>query len=314
VEITFPALTSLNDAISLAYNTQFLAAKTRYKEFASENPSTGAANVYPRLNMIPGLRLWTGDREVHSLSQTTFQINNNLYELTIEIERTDLEDDKYGLLGGVAGMMGLNAGRLPDLLMAALLKVGHTTVIYDGQNMFDTAHPDYTSTGAATTAANYAAGSSPVWFLFDTSAPARATIFQPRRPFQVIPQFSMTDPQVFFSKTYRWGVDGRCNVGYGLWQYGYMSTQPLTIENIIAARTAMATFRRPDGTPLGIAMEPSELLLVTGSSNYPNARALAEDQKVPNTLSNLYTSSTTVTDVPNVARNLFKPLENAWLN
>jgi phage major head subunit gpT-like protein len=314
LEITCPALASLNDAVSVAYNTQFGATKTVYKEFSSENPSTGAASVYPRLNMIPGLRQWVGDREAHNVSIATFMINNNLYELTIEIERTDIEDDKLSLLTPVALAMGQNAARLPDILTAVLLKAGHTTMIYDNQNMFDTAHPDYTSTGASTTASNYSSGSSPVWYLLDTSGPQRATIYQPRRPFVVIPQFSMTDPQVFATKTFRWGVDGRCNVGFGLWQYGYMSQQPLTIENIIAARTAMASFRRPDGTPLGIAMESSELKLVTGSSNYPNARALAEDPKVPNTLSNLYTTSTTVTDVPNVARNLFKALENPWLN
>lgn len=314
MEITFAALASLNDAVSLAYNTQFGAAKTVYKEFASENPSTGAATVYPRLNMIPGLRPWVGDREAHSVSQATFSINNNLYELTIEIEATDIEDDKYGLLTPVAAMMGLNAARLPDLLIATLMKAGHTTTIYDGQNMFDTAHPDYTSTGAASTASNYASGSSPVWYLFDTTAPQRAMIFQTRRPFRLIPQFSMTDPQVFFNKSFRWGVDGRCNVGFGLWQYGHMSQQALTMENILAARAAMAAYRRPDGTPLGIAMEASELKLVTGSSNFPNARALVEDALVPNTLSNTYTASTTVTQLPNTARNLFRAIENPWLN
>ena len=42
MEITFPALQAISDNVSLAYNTQFGAAKTVYKEFASENPSTVA--------------------------------------------------------------------------------------------------------------------------------------------------------------------------------------------------------------------------------------------------------------------------------
>ena len=264
--------------------------------------------------MIEGLREWRGDREAHSVSMSTFAINNKLYEDTITIERNDIEDDLYGMLTPAAATLGLNAARLPDILIATLLKAGHTTLCYDNQNFFDTSHPDYTSTGAASTAANYASGSSPVWYLLDTSMPQRAVIWQTRRPFQVIPLFSMTDPEVFSHKEFRWGVDGRGNVGFGLWQYGYMSQAPLTIENVIAARTAMASYRRPDGTPLGIAMDSASLKLVTGSSNYPNARALAEDEKVPNTLSSTYVTSTTVTDLPNTARNLFKAVEYAWLN
>jgi phage major head subunit gpT-like protein len=138
----------------------------------------------------------------------------------------------------------------------------------------------------------------------------RAVIFQRRTPFKVIPQFSMTDPAVFFGNEFRWGVDGRCNVGFGIWQVGFMSTQPLTIENVRAAIAQMESYHRPDGTPLGITAD----MLVTGTANYPDARTLSEDNMVPNTLSNLYESSTTITQVPNTVRGLFTPVKNLWLN
>jgi len=310
VDITFPNLQSLNDGVSLAFNTQLGAATTVYDKFCFKADSTGGEEVYPRLNMLPGLREWIGDREVHRLSQTTFAIKNKLFEETIAIEKTDIEDDKYGLLTPVAQQLGLNSARLPDLLVAKQLLNGHTTPCYDGQNFFDTAHPDYTSAGAATTAANYVTGTSPVWYMFDTTQVIRAVIFQRRRPFQVVPQFSMTDPQVFFNNEFRWGVDGRCNVGFGLWQVGFMSKAPLTIENVQSAITTMSTYRRPDGTPLGI--KPN--LLVTGTGNFFSAKALAEEMLVPNTLSNTYTASGTVTQVPNTVRGMFTPLENQWLN
>jgi len=282
VEITFPALQSINDGVSLAFNTQLGAAETVQDKFCYQASSSGAAEFYPRLNMLPGLRKWIGDREVHRLSQTTFSIVNDEFEETIGIERKDIEDDKFNILTPVAEQLGKNAAWLPDQLVAQLLKAGHTTLCYDGQNFFDTAHPDYTSTGAPTTSPNYSAGSSPVWYMFDTKQVIRAVIFQRRRPFQVIPQFSMTDAQVFFNKEFRWGVDGRCAAGFGLWQVGYMSTLPLTIENVRAVITQMESYHRPDGTPLGI----SPNLLVTGTGNYPDARTLSEDGIVPNTLSN----------------------------
>jgi phage major head subunit gpT-like protein len=310
VEITFPALASINDGVQLSFNTQFGAAETVQDKFCYQATSTGAAEVYPRLNMLPGLREWIGDREVHRLSQTTFSITNREFEETIAVKRTDIEDDKFGLLTPVAQQLGLNAARLPDQLVATLLKAGHTTICYDGQNFFDSAHPDYTSTGAATTNKNYDSGSSPVWYMFDTRQVIRAVIFQRRRPFQVVPQFSMTDPQVFFNNEFRWGVDGRCNAGFGLWQVGYMSTLPLTIENIQNVITTMASYRRPDGTPLGIKPD----LLVTTTANIFAAKALADNDMVPNTYSNTYVTSTTVTLLPNPVKGMFKPLENPWLN
>jgi phage gp29-like protein len=89
MEITFPALQSINDGLNLAYNSQLFATGTKYDAFTLETNSTGAAEVYPRLNMLPGLREWIGDRQVMSLSQATFSILNRLFELTIEVARTD---------------------------------------------------------------------------------------------------------------------------------------------------------------------------------------------------------------------------------
>jgi phage major head subunit gpT-like protein len=310
MEITFPALASINDGVSMAFNDQLYAVGTRYDAFTFQSNSSGAAEVYPRLNMLPGLREWLGDRVVNSLSQSTFSIANRTFEETIAIARTDIEDDKFNMLAPVAGEMGANAGRLPDILVASLMKAGHTTLCYDGQNFFDTAHPDYTSTGGGTTALNFVTGSSPVWYLFDVSRVLKPLIFQRRRPFAVIPKFSMTDQQVFWNKEFEWGVDGRCNAGFGIWQLGFMSQAPLTVEALLAARATMATYRRPDGAPMGVR----GTLLVTGSGNYPIAKALAEDAQIPNTYSSTFVTGTTVGLYPNPARGMFTALENEWLN
>jgi phage major head subunit gpT-like protein len=310
MEITFPNLISINDSVSLSFNDQLWAAETIYGKYCYEANSTGAAEVYPRLEMLPGLREWVGDRVVRSLTNVTFTITNRSFEETIGIKRTDIEDDKFGLLTPIAQELGNNAARFPDLLTAQLLKAGHTTICYDGQNFFDAAHPTYDATGNAITLANFASGSSPVWYLFDMSRALKPVIWQRRRPFQVIPKFSMTDPQVFWNQEFEWGVDGRCNAGFGIWQLGFMSTQPLTVENLLAARTLMAQYRRPDGAPMGIR----GTLIVTGSNNYPIAKALAENENIPNTYSSTYVTSTTVTTLPNAARGMFKALENEWLN
>jgi phage major head subunit gpT-like protein len=305
MQITFPALQSLNYAVSLAYNTQFWETQTRYGRFTYDATSEGAANVYPRLDLLPGLREWLGERVVHNLSVSTFTIANKHFEETIGISRTDIEDDRYGILTQAAQQLGQNARHVPDLLTAKLLKTGESAPTYDGQNFFDAAHPNPNADGSAGTVANFQSGAGPSWYLIDTTKVIKPLIYQTRRPFQVIPKFSMEDPQVFWNKEFEWGVDGRCNAGYGIWQLIFKSNAPMTPANVIAARTAMASIRRPDGTPMGI--RPN--LLMVPTALYPDAKAYAENEFVP-----VDAVSGASTLGPNTLRGLFEAYENEWLN
>ncbi len=307
MDITFPALQSINDAVSLAYNTQFWETPTVYDKFTFKAPSTGRIQIYPRLNLLPGLREWLGDRVVNQLSTATFSITNKDWEETIGVSRNDIEDDQFGLIAQGAQQLGMNAGHLPDLLISQLMLNGHSSVTYDGQNFFDTAHPNPNSytVGGTGTVSNYLAGGGPAWFLLDTTKVIKPFIWQTRKPFVVIPKFSMTDPQVFWNKEFEWGVDGRANAGYGLWQLAYLGMGAMTIANVTAARAAMASIRRPDGTPMGI--RPN--LLVTGTSLYPDARAYAENEFVP-----IDSTTGAATLAPNPLRGLFAALEDTWLN
>lgn len=302
-QITAPLLGSINNGVNMAYNTQLFATTTVYGRFTLDTSSTGAAEVYPRLDMLQGVREWVGDRVVQSLSELSFTIANKDFEQTIGIKRTDIEDDKYGILNVVAAELGQSAARFPDLLIAKLLLAGHTTQTYDGQNFFDTAHPTFDNTGTpGPTVANYVAGSGPAWFLFDTKRVVKPLIYQKRKPFVLLPKFNPTDPQVFWNKEYEWGVDGRSNAGFGMWQLGYMSNAALTHDNLIAARSAAAAIRRPDGSPMGISYD----LLVVPPTLYPAAKALYLNDFQP-----LASGATSL--VPNQVKGMFEPLENPWI-
>ncbi len=306
--ITFPLLQSINDAVSLAFDTQLYAAPSIYKSFTYEQPSTGRAEVYPRLDMLPGLREWVGDRVVNTVSLETFSISNKTFEETIGIKREDIEDDRYGILRPIAEQLGQDAGQVPDNLVSQLFTQGHTTLTYDGQNFFDTAHPNYTATGAATTVANYQAGTgNPSWYLIDGSRIQKPFIYQTRRPFRVIPKFSLTDETTFFEDEFVWGVDGRSNAGYGLWQLAFRSDAALTLANLESARATMMSLRRPNGAPMGIGM--TGLLLVVPPSLAPAARAYCENQFLP--AGDPLASGGTVS---NTFRGLAKPVENPWLS
>ncbi len=99
---------------------------------------------------------------------------------------------------------------------------------------------------------NNGGGSGTAWFLLDTTKAVKPFIFQRRSEPQLVRQDAPEDEQVFMRKKYRYGVDYRGAVGYGLWQLAYGSRQDLNSSNYAAARTAMMSLKNEEGTPLGI--------------------------------------------------------------
>ncbi len=308
MEITIPALQTLNDGVSTAYNTAFWDAPTVYGEYSYDASSTGPSEVYPRLDLISGLREWIGARVIERLSLTTFSVVNKHFEKTISIDRDQLEDDKYGFLAPAAQQLGQNAAHLPDLLTTQLLLAGHTTKTYDGQNFFDAAHPTYDLTGKATTVANYQTPNTgdtagQPWFLMDTTKVLRPLIWQRRRPFAIIPMVALDSEIVFKTREFVWGVDGRCNAGFGLWHLAAMSTAPLTPQYVMALRAQVAAISRPDGTPMGIVPN----ILVHGPAN------AAAAIKVTTGEFDTSATSPTIAYEPNPAKGLLRRVENPWI-
>ena len=303
MRVTFPGLTSINDAVSTAYNVQIDAVDSVIGRISSTTPSTGRAEVYPRLDLIGGLREWIGDRVIQQLGLHTFSITNRLFEETISVLRTDVEDDQYGFLGQAAQQLGQNAGELPDLLGNQLLVNGFQTPCYDGQNFFDPAHPTFDKFGNAVTVANYFPGQAgnPPWFLFDTRKVIKPMIHQTRRPFVITPLFSMTDANVFYNKEFVWGVDGRMNMGFGIWNLAAMSTLPLTSANYGLVRTAMMASHKPNGAPLNV--KPT--LGFFPSSLIATARKLIKGE---------YDLDSTSVISSNPWRDDIEIIENTWLN
>lgn len=62
------------------------------------------------------------------------------------------------------------------------------------------------------------------WFLLDTTRSVKPIIYQQRKAPQFVSLQDAKDQNVFLKKEYMYGVDQRCNAGYGLWQFAYGST------------------------------------------------------------------------------------------
>lgn len=71
--------------------------------------------------------------------------------------------------------------------------------------------------------APWLAGADKAWYLLCTNRPVKPMIHQTRKPAKFVSKTNETDDNVFFSKTFLYGVDSRENVGFGFWQMAYGS-------------------------------------------------------------------------------------------
>lgn len=252
MDINASTLNAVFTGLSTAYNMRFEATETHYKKYSMIVGSTTSGNQYPRLDDLPGFREWIGDRIAHDLSAQNYFVENKEFEKTIQIKRSIIEDDQLGLFSTVASQFGQDAASLPDQLSFPLYKKGHQLKCYDGQNFFDTDHPGYNEEGGETSVSNYQAGANPGWYLIDDSQAVKPFLFQDRKKFVLTAMDNATDANVWQKGMFEYGVDGRCAVGFGLWQLAYKSNAPLTVENYKLARAAMGEIRRRDGQVINI--------------------------------------------------------------
>lgn len=271
-------LDNLFRAFKITFQNAFSGYEASWNKLATEVPSTTAANDYAWLGQFPGLREWIGDRIIKSLAAEGYTIKNKKFESTVAIPRDALDDDQQGIYSPMMAEMGQAAARHPDQLVYGLIKRGFETLCYDGQFFFDTDHPVLVD-GEETSVSNMQAGAGPAWFLADTSRSIKPVIFQKRRDYAFT---ALTDPKdsdhVFMRDEYVYGVDGRCNVGFGFWQMMFASKAELNKANFDALYDAMCALKNEEGETLGLKPK----MLIVPTSLRATADALIKTQRLAN--------------------------------
>jgi len=247
-------LSGIYKSFSTIFAESFDGAPSQWPLLAMQVPSEGRSVDYKWLGDFPMLREWVGDRAIRDLSAFHYEIVNKDYEATIEVDRNDIEDDQIGVYTPMIQGLAWAAKQHPDLLVFSLLKSGFSKTCYDGQYFFDTDHP----VGGGSVS-NSGGGSGDPWFLLDLSRPVKPIILQIRKRSEFVSMDQPDDENVFMRKKYRYGVDDRKNVGFGLWQLAYGGRATLDSSSYGAARAAMMSFKTEEGAPLGI--NPTHLVV-----------------------------------------------------
>ncbi|ALG75056.1 Mu-like prophage major head subunit gpT [Azospirillum thiophilum] len=292
--ITPASLLALYTGFQASFQQGFGSVQSQWNMVAMETPSTTSAENYGWMKDIPGFREWIGPRVVHNLEAAGYTIRNKSWELTVGVERDDIDDDKFGIYAPMFGEMGRQTASFPDRLVFPFLKTGFSTACYDGQYFFDTDHPVIAEDGSTVSVSNVQSGSGQPWFLMDLSRMIKPVVYQKRRSFDFKRMDAPTNQVVFDQKKYVYGVDGRANVGFGFWQLAFGSKADLTHDNYAASRGAMQTFKRDHGDPLGI--NPTHLVVPPALEG--KGRQILENQRKANGEDNEWKGTAQLVVVP----------------
>lgn len=288
-------LNKLRSGFSGAFKRGLGQSTSLYTQITTRVPSTTKEQTYGWLGKLPNVREWIGARVVQNLSESDYKIKEKPWELTIGVDRDDIETDNLGIYAPLFEEIGMSTGGFVDQLVFALLKAGFTTNCYDGQFFFDTDHPVLDENGALISVANTDGGAGLPWFLLDVSRALKPIILQERRPFgDIVAKDKVTDDNVFSLNEFVYGVDARLNVGFGFWQFAWGSRQALDPAHYETARAALTGMKGDYGRPLGI----NPRLLVVPPALEGAARRLVASQLVNGGESNPWAGSAEVLVVP----------------
>lgn len=245
-------LAALRTGFSTAFQNGLDQAPSQWTRVATDVRSTQKEQKYGWLGKVPNVREWIGPRAIQNLEQHDYAIKEKPFELTIGVDRDDVETDNLGIYTPMFTEMGRSTGAFPDTLIFALLKAGFTTECYDGQNYFDTDHPVLDEAGETISVANTDGGAGTPWFLMDASRALKPLILQKRKDFQFVAKDKLTDDNVFDENEFVYGSDARMNAGFGFWQFCWGSKQTLDTEHYATARAALTGMKGDYDRPLGL--------------------------------------------------------------
>jgi phage major head subunit gpT-like protein len=248
-------LTGLRTGFSTSFQRGLGTTTSLHTRVATIVPASTKEQKYGWLGKVPNVREWIGPRQVQNLTQHDYAIKEKPFELTLGVDRDDIETDNIGIYAPLFEEMGASTGSHWDMLTFGQLKAGFNTSCYDGQSFFDTDHPVILEDGSVGMVANTDGGAG-------TSRPLKPIILQKRRDFEFVARDQLTDDNVFNNKEFQYGADARGNVGYGFWQFAWGSKQTLNAANYAIARAALSTMKGDYGRPLGLM---PNLLVVPGT-------------------------------------------------
>ena len=107
-----------------AFFSRFGATKTYWQDLCTPVLSTRDGEKYRWLGGMPAMREWGSGRLTKGLGVESYEVENAKYELTIEVDRDEIDDDQTGQIKMRIGEMAEAAATHKDYLLEQLLNNG----------------------------------------------------------------------------------------------------------------------------------------------------------------------------------------------
>ncbi|MCW8857958.1 MAG: Mu-like prophage major head subunit gpT family protein [Kangiella sp.] len=140
MQINVSTIKDIFRGLKIEFDKAFGAAQVQYKKVAMHVKSNSKYNTYTWLKSLPKMQRWVGDKHVENLERDAYKLMNDDFEVTVAVDRNDIEDGELGNATIQSQIGGTSAAELPDDLVFALPHLGFTTECFDGQYFFDADH------------------------------------------------------------------------------------------------------------------------------------------------------------------------------
>ncbi len=129
-------------SIRAEFFQRFDATTTYFADLATRLASTTGKEEYGFLGQVPPMREWGTGRKARGLLAEKYSIENQKYELTIEVDRDEIDDDQTGQIRLRIQEMATRSATHKDAEIARLLINGAGAGFnsYDGVPFFNASH------------------------------------------------------------------------------------------------------------------------------------------------------------------------------
>ena len=126
------------------YSQWTLKTPNLWQKLCTTIASDGNSETYKWLGSHPMPRSWGTGRVERGMNVGSFTVTNDEYELTLSVDRKELEDDQTGQIKLKVASMAASVARHNDYLLSQLIENGGTAgyLSYDGQVFFSAAHTE----------------------------------------------------------------------------------------------------------------------------------------------------------------------------
>lgn len=139
------------NALRTTFGAQFQAgydnAETFADKISTKIGSSSGQNLYGWIAQQLKARKWEGPRLVRNLSERSYMLENEEFEVTVGIPRKDILNDNLGIFANqTMPQVGNAIATIPDDLLVQILQ--NNAVCFDGKNFFATDHPTFDDSGS----------------------------------------------------------------------------------------------------------------------------------------------------------------------